>query len=397
MKPHRFLIFSATFGAGHVKAAEALIVSIKTKEPTAEIIHEDTFELINKQMNNLIRLFYISLIKRAPKVWGKFYNMTKDLDYDSLFNRMNNNYGKSKLMNYINAIKPDVIICTYPTVAGMLASLRLNGELNIPVISVVTDYTVHSQWIHPGVDLNIVGNRDVYKGFVERGIDKNRIQISGIPVNPKFDTPSNKEEIFHKLGLKKDRLTFLIMGGAYGVLNKAKWMVKRLANVKENIQLIIVCGKDKKLYESLDDVITKTRNPVLRFGYVNNIDELMTAADVIITKAGGLTVSEALTKHLPLIIFKPIPGQEENNATFIKKIGAGFIAPTDEQLMMSIEKIIKNPQLITEMMHAAESAFPGQSSKKAAESIIELTKQYPHRLEAREREQESLEEAWLGI
>jgi len=371
MSPVRVLIFSTTFGAGHIKAAEALIAGIRNLAPSTDIVHEDAMKLINKVLNSLLRTSYIRVIKRAPNLWGKFYNSVRAKTYDSLFQPVNY-LGQKQLLTYVMDLQPDVIVSTYPTVSGALASLRVKGELSIPLVSVVTDYTVHGQWIHPGIDLNIVGCDKVYHGLVEWGIEPKRIQVSGIPVNPYFEYRLDKEEVLKKLGLHTDYLTFLIMGGAYGVLGKAQSMAKDLLHLKAPVQAIIVCGKDKKLYHSLDQIVEEARNPVVRFGFVDNIDELMTAADMIITKAGGLTVSEALSKHLPMIIFKPIPGQEEDNAVYIQEVGAGRIVHTYDEFMAVINELVQNPQIIREMCKAAGRVYQARSAERAAEAILKL-------------------------
>ncbi|RNC29160.1 MAG: Processive diacylglycerol beta-glucosyltransferase [Candidatus Dichloromethanomonas elyunquensis] len=377
MKPLRILVFSAGFGGGHVKAAEALIQAVKNMEPTAEIVHEDFMDIYHKGLNMIFKKSYIKLIKRAPKLWGTFYQSTQDLSYDSLFQRFVNNMGRRQLIDYIHGLKPDIIICTYPTVAGLLAQMRKTGELRIPLVTVITDYTTHCQWIHPGVDLYIVGNNQVREGLIKRGINPRSIKVTGIPVSPKFDRSLNKKEAKTDLGLSTGLLTVLIMGGAYGVLGNAKWLCSLIATIDAPIQAIFVCGKDRKLYRSLDPVIEMARNPIVRFDFVNNVDVLMAAADIIITKAGGLTVSEALTKHLPMIIFKPIPGQEANNAEYIRAIGAGKIAYTQTEFLDIFDEIIQNNTLISQMSDAAAREFPGNSAERAVQSILEMAYQLP--------------------
>jgi processive 1,2-diacylglycerol beta-glucosyltransferase len=379
LKQTRVLVFSASFGAGHVKAAEALIETIKNIKPSAEIIHRDSIAMLNKNLNYFLCKLYITLMKRAPKIWGVFYNQTQELPEDSLFQRFLNSFGRNTLVKYLNMLKPDVIVCTYPTVAGVLARLRAKGELDIPVAAVVTDYTVHNQWIHRGVDLYIVGSAKVSKGFIERGIEPSRIQTSGIPVNSRFESNLNQEDILTNLEFSQNRLTFLIMCGASGVLEKAKWICNLIAKIEAPVQAIIVCGNDRKLYSSLEDVVKEARNPIVRFSFVHNVDELMSAADIIITKAGGLIVSEALTKHIPMIIFKPIPGQEENNARFINEIGAGRIAFSEEQFVDILYELIDSPSEIKKMIEASIQAFPGRSAEKAAQVILELADGYSDR------------------
>ncbi|RNC28560.1 MAG: Processive diacylglycerol beta-glucosyltransferase [Candidatus Dichloromethanomonas elyunquensis] len=372
MKPLRILVFSASFGDGHVKAAEGLIQALKNAEPTAQIIHEDFLSLYNKALNSVIKNAYIKIIKRVPKLYGTFYQGTQNLSYDSLFQRLVNNIGHKRLIDYIYSLNPDMIVCTYPTISGLLAQSRTVGELRIPLVTVITDYSVHCQWIHPGVDLYLVGCIQVRDGLIEKGIRPQSVQVTGIPVSPKFNRLLSRKKTLTSLGLATDRLTFLIMGGAYGVLGHAKWMCELIATADAHIQAIFVCGKDNRLYGSLDSVLEEARNPIVRFHYVNNIDELMTASDVIITKAGGLTVSEALTKHLPMIIFKPIPGQEENNAHFIQKIGAGRIANTQQEFMDIVTELIQNEGLLSTMSRAAARASNGNSAERAARSILNL-------------------------
>ena len=153
----RVLIFSATFGAGHVRAAEAISEAIRAKEPSAEIVHLDFGEFLNKTINKVIKSTYIELIKHTPKLWGKFYYRTSKISPHSVFQRFLNRLGRRGFLEYIHSLQPDLVICTYPTVAGILAELRLRQTLDIPLVTVLTDYAIHSQWVHLGVDLYIVG------------------------------------------------------------------------------------------------------------------------------------------------------------------------------------------------------------------------------------------------
>jgi processive 1,2-diacylglycerol beta-glucosyltransferase len=374
MKNLRVLVFSATFGAGHVRAAEALIESIHNLSAGAEVTHIDCWAVLSKNLNEVFKDFYIGMIKHTPKLWGKFYYVTSAISPDSVFQRGLNNIGQSKYLTYIREFQPDLIICTYPTVAGVLADLRLKQLLDVPLVAVVTDYAVHSQWIHHGVDLYIVGCADICSSFISRGIDPGRIKVTGIPVSSKFERDLNRSEIMDGLGLLPNRPTVLIMGGAYGVLSEMKDLCRTLADTLTPCQSIVVCGQDKNLYESLDELVENAQNPVLRFGYVNNVEELMTAADVIITKAGGLTVSEALTKRLPIIVYKPIPGQEQENALFLEKIGAGITARTRVELEKILLSLLVQPENLEKMRQAAARAVPGQAANLAVQAMLDLVK-----------------------
>lgn len=372
MKHLRVLVFSATFGAGHVRAAEAMIEALRLEEPGVEITHLDFGAFINKTFNKVIKNTYIEVIKHTPKLWGKFYYRTSRIPPHSVFQRFLNGIGRGELVKYITTLEPDLVICTYPTVAGVLAELKQKKVLDVPLVTVVTDYAVHSQWVHPGIDLYIVGSDEVLDGLVRRGIDAEKIQVTGIPVSPRFERPIERTDAAAKLGLHSQRLTFLVMGGAYGVLTGAKRVCQLLGTVNIPVQTIAVCGRDEKLYRSLDEVLAEAHNPVVRFGFVNNVEELMAVSDLIITKAGGLTVSEALTKRLPLLIFKPIPGQEEENALFLQRIGAGRIAHTEEELEDILHELLLHPERLEGMRQAAAQVLPGNAAQRAVGHIIKL-------------------------
>lgn len=371
----RVLVFSATFGAGHVRAAEALIEAIRAKEPAAEITHVDFVAFWSKTINKVVKNTYIELIKHTPRLWGKFYYRTSKIQPDSILQRFINGLGHREFLEYIKELHPDLIICTYPTIAGVLGQLRLKNILQTPIVTVVTDFAVHSHWIHPGVDLYIVGNQDVCNELTSRGIDPERVRITGIPVSPKFEVELDRRTIANSLNLLPDRPIFLVMGGAYGVLGGAKGVCRILAEAEEPVQTLVVCGQDERLYRSLDGVVAETKNPIRRFGYVKNVEELMTVSDMIITKAGGLTVSEALTKRLPLLIYKPIPGQEEENACFVEKIGAARLAESEEELEEIIHFLLKHPQEMEKMRKAAAQALPGKAAENAVQFIFCMLEQ----------------------
>ena len=375
MKQLRILVFSAGFGNGHFRAAEAVIEGLRIKEPSAEIIHLDFGDFISKRFNTVAKNLYIEMIKYTPKLWGKFYYKTAKFQPDSKIQRFLKQLGRSDFLKYIQAFTPDLIVCTYPTVSSILAQLRLEQILHVPVITVITDYTVHSHWVHPGVDRYMVACEEVKENLVSWGIKAQCVLVTGIPVSPKFEMEMDRQHLISKLGLNPELPTFLMMGGAYGSLKSAKRICKTLADSLVPVQSIIVCGRNKKLYRSLGEVIEQSINPMVRLGYVHNVEELMSVSSLIITKAGGLTVSEALTKHLPLIIYKPIPGQEEANAHFVQRMGAGHAAGTEEELGWLLSYLLDNPKEVESMREKAAGALLGHSTERVVESMLELTAQ----------------------
>ena len=371
MKQLRILVFSAGFGNGHLRAAEAMIEGIRSKEPYAEIIHLDFGDLLSKRFNTMAKNFYMEMIKYTPKLWGKFYYKTASLQPDLMIQRFLRQLGRGDFLKYIQAFAPDLIVCTYPTVSSILAQLRLEQILQVPVITIITDYTVHSHWVHPGVDRYMVACEEVKESLVSWGIKTSCIFVTGIPVSPKFEVERARGPILSKLSLNPDLPTFLVMGGPYG--KSAKRICETLANSPVPVQTIVVCGKNKKLYHSLGAVAQHSLNPLVLLEYVHNVEELMTVSNLIITKAGGLTVSEALTKRLPLVIYQAIPGQEEANAHFVQHVGAGCIAGTEEELEWILKRLLNNPREIAKMREKAALAVPGHSTRGIVENIVQLT------------------------
>ena len=374
MKDLRVLIFSATYGAGHVRAAEAISEAMHASMPGIEIIHLDFGEFLGKTINKVIKNTYIEVIKHTPKLWGKFYYRTAKIPPHSVFQRFLNGLGRREFLQYIHSVRPDLIVCTYPTVAGVLSELRLRNVLDIPLVTVVTDYAVHSQWIHPGVDLYIVGCTDVADGLMKRGIDRAKIQVTGIPVHPRFEKIFDRNRLRAGLKLKPEVPTVLVMGGAYGVLGGAKRLCKFLADYPGQVQSLVVCGQDDRLYKSLETVVQGAKNTMVRFRFVTNVEELMSASDIVVSKAGGLTVSEALTKRLPILVLKPIPGQEEENAAFLERVGAGRIAETEEELEWILQELLANLTELEEMRRAAANVLPGRAAERAVQYMLGLTK-----------------------
>lgn len=375
LKKLRVLVFSATFGNGHLRAAEAVIEGIRLKQPSAEVIHLDFGDFLSKRVNTMVKNVYSEMIKRTPKLWGRLYYKTSRVQPRSMVQRLLNQLGRNDFLKYIDVFEPDLIVCTYPTVSSILAELRLEEIIHVPLITVITDFTAHSLWVHPGVDRYIVACTEVKEILVSWGIDIQRIHVTGIPISPRFDGSFDSQQIIRKLGLDPALPIFLVMGGAYGGLKSTKRICKKLADSIVPVQSIIVCGKNRKLFRSLEEVSVQSVNPIVRLGFVHNVEELMTVSKLIITKAGGLTVSEALTKHLPLVIFKPIPGQEDGNAQFVQRIGAGHVASSEEELEQLLDYLLNHPEDIEKMRERAAVALPGRSTERAVDDMLELALQ----------------------
>lgn len=370
----KFLILYASFGAGHQRAADAVRKGILKVYPEARAEVLDYFAFTNSTLYNLIRKTYLQSIRMAPSLWGRFYHRTSHIKGGSSLSKILNKIGRKNFIDYLRLTAPDAVITTYPVPAGVLSELRGSGFLTTPVVTVITDFGVHSQWLHPHTDLYLVGAGHMKENLVHRGITAEKIFVTGIPVSPVFAEQPDKSSLCAKLGLDPAVPTVLMTGGAHGVLAGMKKVCSMLAWAPANLQLLVVCGQDVGMYNELQTVTKNSRNLVKIYPYVENIHELMTVSDLIVTKAGGLTVSEALAKKLPMVIFRPLP-QEEENARYLASSGAALVVKADtRQLVGAILSLVENPPRIRAMSVAAAGIRQEDSAVQAAYKIGSLIK-----------------------
>jgi len=341
-KLRRLLILSASYGEGHQQAALAVRDALMDENPDLDLQIVDYLEMVHPMLNSVARYCYMKSVRFAPALYGLFYKGTSRIAPSSLIQRRLNHLGYEDLADYLSAYKPDVILSTFPTPAGVVSLLKERGLIDIPAATVITDHAIHSQWIHHYTDHYFVGSEHVKRGLMIRGVDERRISVTGIPVRPAFLAANNRAEVRTKLGLEDDYPTLLIMGGAYGVLGDIVQICEELFQSDRRAQLIVVCGRNEKLRQTIEQLSKDAKNPVWVFGFTREVHELMAVSDLIVTKAGGLTISEALAMELPMLLYRPIPGQETQNATFLVKSRVAVLARTRRQVLGHIDRLLRD-------------------------------------------------------
>lgn len=374
MPKARILILSAKFGEGHYQAGEALASALRTQMSSKDAVsHLDFGRFFHSKTDVLLRKAYFNLISKTPELWRLIYQKTAGLTAASC-KKFRYGLNSKSLLHFIRETKPDVIVSTHFIPAGILAEYKKQGLIRTPLATVITDYLVHGVWIHSGVDLNLVGCREGYNRLIKRGIPPEKVMLTGIPVRPPFTNPPAQVSARLKLKLAPDRPTVLVMGGIAGIAGKNPDIVSLLGDLAANhaAQLILVCGHDEDLYRSLYAQLAKQSFKTAIFGYAENVHVLMAAADFIITKGGALTLSEALTVGLPILVYKPIPGHEDGNACFVEKAGAGIKVNSLSELQGVSRDLLHNPDRLAEMRLAAGHLLPANSAVLAANSILAL-------------------------
>ena len=344
VEPCDVLLLVATYGNGHVQAARALVEAAGRQAPSRRLHTLDFFDLVHPVLNAATRMAYLYSVRRAPRLWREFYARTGRIPPDSFLQQRLYHLGRGPIRRVLAAAGPRVVISTHPTPGGVVAQLRQEGLLpGSLAVTVVTDYVLHSQWVHPATDLYLTACPEVARELEQRGVPPERVRVTGIPVRPVFTDPVAREEARARWGVGPQEPLVVVLTGAFGLMRGAEAACRRLAWMPRRARLVVVTGHDRRLREALAEELRQAPNPARVEGFVDRVHELMAAADVLVTKAGGLTVSEALAVGVPMVIFAPIPGQEEGNAAYLQQQGAARVARDAGQLVGEVVGLLDDP------------------------------------------------------
>jgi len=369
----KILVAHAYAGIGHKKAAEAIGGALLDSGAQVEVV--DTLDYTNAFFKFSYPRVYLFLINRAPFLWGCLYDFFDFRLADFFFapvRRFFHGLQASRFIKFVIEKKPDVIVCTHFLPAEVVSALKKKNLFNGRLVTVITDFLPHSFWLARRSDYFIGAIEKTKKELIGRGIKEERIKILGIPSDPVFSISKGRKSMIEKLGLRENCFNLLIMGGGFGT-GPVKEIVNAISDpgsgVKNGLQIIVICGKNKALLEDLNKIRASSGIKLSVFGYMNNVDEFMEASDLIITKSGGLTVSESLSKELPMIIIQPIPGQETGNCKVLEGYGVAVRADTVGQIVDYVKHFVSAPEKIVDMKARINLlAYPD-----AAKDIADLT------------------------
>ena len=378
----KVLIMSASTGGGHNRAAKAMKDEIEKKcidgeHITCEII--DSLKLINTTMDKIISSGYEKSAKYTPKAWGGVYKMS-DANIVSKHEYKGNLFNTllaSKLKKLLKERKPDLIIGTHPFPMIALSTLKkkypyrnaFNSFFVPPLISVLTDYTAHSTYIQDEIDYYIAGDEYVKEVLISEGVDGDKIKPYGIPVEKSFLEHREKSVVLEELGLAPDKFTVLLMGGSFGAGN-IKDTLKELLEIDRDFQIIVITGRNEtlkeKLEKSLENYTIDINISIL--GFTQDMNDILSAVDIIVSKPGGLTTTECLLKELPMIIPYYIPGQEEENMDFLSNCGAALRTSKKFTISVLLKVLIDNPM----RMELLKNNIKSVKKQNTAEDIANL-------------------------
>ena len=371
----RVLILHVRAGAGHERAARAVAQAMKELDPHSEPMLHDALEFASVPMKYSYASTYNRLVARAPRVWGVVYRRS-ETPYRGFRQRWRTRVTMWLCNRFLRAamrIKPDAILCTQFLPSEVFATLREQERLDIPVYTVITDFAIHPIWVYRGMDRYFVATQQVKDQLVDTGeVPPERIKVTGVPIDPKFAAPIAPEEARAALGLdpNPDRPVFLLMGGGFGWGPLAQ-MLEVVLSLPDRVQALVIAGRNTRLRRRLQERARSHTDRIKIHGFTDRVDQFMAASDVMVGKAGGLTVSEAMARGLPMIMFRPIPGQEERNCDFLQEAGAGVRVHDFEDLHYRLNHFLMHPEHLAVMRDAARKIGRPRSAADVARLALE--------------------------
>lgn len=373
----KILIFYGSYGGGHLSAAKSIKEYIEKNYTDTDVVMLDCIEYVNKIINKLTTKAYADMAKNAHWIWKQlYYNSEKNGALARIGNAVNRLMA-IKLNKLFKNGAPDLIISTHPFSSQMCAILKSKGKINSQIATILTDYAPHRQWLEKPEYVNyfFVAHDGMVEDLVKRGIDRNKIYSTGIPLSNRFLAHYDKDGILKEFGLAKNKATVLFFaGGEYGFGKDTTFnILKTIIEEFDNLQVVAIAGKNVKMQAKFETLIKETdsEDTVKVLSYTNKVPELMSISDIVISKPGGLTTTESLASGLPIIVINPIPGQEEENAEFLEQKGVGIWLKKNDNIKEKLREILSSTEKIKEMKINARLLSKKNSTADICKILLE--------------------------
>lgn len=373
MNDPRILILYASIGGGHKSAAEALEQAFALRGIT-NIVVKDIFEFGGELLRKAVVGGYEAASEKAPQLWKMFYE-SGDVSNPKRAKFKNKLRGQAQrpmfvltLDKFVREYAPDIIIGTHFMPLEILLPLKRKGEITAPLYEVITDFMVSSDWIQNGVDAYFVASDFTREAMIARAVDPALIQVTGIPIKPDFAIEKTPAEARARVGLPTEHVITLLGGGIQ--TKRVRFVAEGLLKTELRGTLVIVAGRNKELLEEIEDLQDGATLRLLKLGFIDYLDDLIVASDVVITKAGGLTVSEILARGTPMIVIDPIPGQEEWNADYVAGSGTGIQLRMIEAAVMATQVMLDEPERLEAMRERAKRIGKPRAAFEIVDTIL---------------------------
>lgn len=372
--PERLLILSASAGAGHLRAAEAVEVACKERWPDAEVRHVDVLTLTPAPFRRLYGKGYLDFVNKAPELMGILYDRTNRPPKNPAGDRLRllaERLNTRPLVELLREFDPDLICHTHFLPAEIVAHQKRKRRIRAPHAVVVTDYDVHRFWLCPGVERYFVAREENRVHLEALGEPNGAIRITGIPIHPSFSRVADAAALRAKHGVGSERPLLLVLCGGFGV-GPVEALVEGLIASVENAQLVVIAGRNEALQKRLEKAARRTIVPSRVLGFTTEMHEWLALADVVVTKPGGLTTSEALALGVPMVVANAIPGQETRNAAMLYEAGAAISGENPLTIGYRVARLLESPERLEAMRAAARRLGRPQAAALIADELGRL-------------------------
>lgn len=361
----RILILSASIGSGHVKAAEAVAIELRRLLPEAEITTVDFMARRISLFHALLKSIYLVMLRFVPNIYDIFYHVAGNSSGGGLVRSAFSYTMLPAFSRLLGRYKPDIVVCTHPFPEG--AASLLQEKKPFFLAAVMTDYSLHQIWLSPHVDCYFMATEAMRQEMLEAGFPAEKLFADGIPIAGMPLGAEDKERVRRSLAIPVDQRVVLLMGGGLGI-GGIEESLRALESIEERLTLLVVAGRNERLRERVLDFADSTHHHILVYGYTDRVRMLMSAADLLITKPGALTMSEAFTLGLPMLLHDPIPGPETDNAIYASHHGAAVWLHPGESIAQAVEAILS--EKLPSMQRAARSCARPQAAREIASHIL---------------------------
>jgi processive 1,2-diacylglycerol beta-glucosyltransferase len=372
----RIILLYASAGAGHRSACSAVMQSIKDLKPEADVLMVDILKYMPKVIARIYSGGYILVVGSYPMLWYFIYESGSDLSRFKLPGFWHRIFWQTilkSLFKFLDKEKPAQIISSHFLSSWAAGLYKRKYDVTCRVSTIITDYGIHPVWIAPGQDFVFVATEQLRSELMPfahyLGTDK--IIPMGIPIHPQFGRRADVRALKRKYQLDPDRHTILILGGMFGSRN-LRDILYWLRECQGALELILVAGRHYPISESIKELLIEHDVKYQFFGYIDFMNELMAISDLAITKAGALTTSECLASGLPLVIFKPYPGQEVRNCDYFLEQGVAVRVDQLSGLCHKVDGILNEPGRLEKMRTRAREVARPYSSEKIARILLDL-------------------------
>ena len=370
----KVIVFYASYGGGHLSAARSIKEYIEHNYPDVDSELIDCVKYINKTLEVVTTKAYSEMAKKAPNAWGHIYKGSEKGPLAQI-STTSNKVMALKLKKLLEEKQPDLVICTHPFASQMCSYLKRKEKVNFKIATVLTDFAIHNQWVvgHEYTDYFFVSHLGMKEDLINEGVAPEKIYATGIPLSNKFLLEYDKAEILESFGLTPGKKTVLFFGGGELGLGKTHTLNIFKSFVRNNnIQIVAISGKNQKMREHFEDFVAEMgkEDSVKILEYTDKVAQLMSISDLVVTKPGGLTTTESLASGLPIVVINPIPGQEEENATFLEEKKVAVWIKKGDDVESILNDLFSHPDKMQEMKVNARLMAKKNSTRDICEILF---------------------------